>query len=109
MSRQKQLISSDQAVSTSRQHKNPCSDCPFSRKALPGWLGSLTAEQWVENVHGEAFVECHTKIGPQCAGTAIYRANVCKSPRDPKQLDLPQNTKTVFASPQEFIAHHAQG
>jgi hypothetical protein len=104
----KQLIIGSQAKPSKKQHTSPCSDCPFSRKALPGWLGTLTAEEWVQAVHGEARIDCHTVSNQQCAGAAIYRANVCKSPRDKSLLRLPPNTTKVFSWMTEFIAHHTK-
>lgn len=101
----KQLITSDDAVESEVQHTNPCSDCPWSRKALPGWLGGSTADQWVATGHSDELVLCHTIGNQQCAGIAIYRANVCKSARPPN-LKLPANKEKVFAWPTEFKAHH---
>jgi hypothetical protein len=102
----KQLVTFDQAKPAKRQHKKPCQDCPFARASIRGWLGPYTAEEWLRIVHGEGKVECHTKIGPQCAGAAIYRGNVCKDPRDKTLLTLPRDTRLVFKGPQEFIEHH---
>ncbi len=104
----KQLIASDEAKATSRQHRKPCSDCPFARRARPGWLGNASAQQWMDFAHiadGEA--ECHITTNQLCAGLAIYRANVCKSPRNAK-LILPADTEKVFAWPTEFLDHHLQ-
>lgn len=42
----------------------------------------------------------------QCAGLAIYRANVCKKPRDRSILTLPADREAVFAAPSEFRHHH---
>jgi hypothetical protein len=67
----------------------------------------MSAEEWVLAAHGECEVECHTLTGVQCAGIAIYRANVCKTPRDPKILRLPTDREKVFANPTEFRTHHA--
>lgn len=100
------LVSADQAVRAKRQHKTPCSDCPWARESLPGWLGGATADDWVQRAHGEDLVECHTLLGAQCAGLAIYRKNVCKTPRFPDTLVLPADRETVFATPAEFKAHH---
>lgn len=108
MTRRRQFISSDEAKVSSRQHERPCSDCPWSPTSLRGWLGSLTAEEWLEVAHGEGRVDCHTLIGPQCAGLAIYRANVCKRPRDPEQLQLPANRTLAFAGPAAFRDHHSK-
>jgi hypothetical protein len=102
----RKLVSSDEAKPSSRQHRDPCSDCPWRRDALPGWLGEMTAGEWIQAAHGEARIDCHTVIGPQCAGAAIYRANMCKKPRDPKVLRLPVDHQEVFSSPTEFCDHH---
>jgi len=56
--------------------------------------------------HGETKFECHTLIGAQCAGSAIYRANVVKRCRDKDILALPANRELVFATPVEFLEHH---
>lgn len=106
----KRLVSSAEAKESKTQHRTPCSDCPWARTALPGWLGGLTAQEWVGIAHGEIkdIVPCHTVGNQQCAGLAIYRANVCKVPRDRLALRLPANRKTVFSNPPEFTAHHAK-
>ncbi len=103
----RQLITSDQARPAKTQHKKPCGDCPFARTAVRGWLGPYTAEQWIRLIHGEGKVECHTRIGPQCAGAAIYRSNVCKVPKDKSLLLLPRDRVRVFAGPGEFLEHHS--
>lgn len=102
----RQLVSSDEAVATPSQHTTPCTDCPFARTALPGWLGGDTPEWWVGLAHGEGEPGCHITTNQKCAGLAIYRANVCKSPRDPKALRLPADREKVFANPREFMRHH---
>jgi hypothetical protein len=102
----KKCISSDEAVPAKSQHTRPCSDCPWARTALHGWLGGNTSEEWIMFAHGEVHVECHALTGVQCAGIAIYRRNVGKLPRDMALLRLPADRETVFASPQEFREHH---
>lgn len=104
----RQLITSDQAVDAKCQHRTPCSDCPWSRQALNGWLGGATIDQWVRTAHSDANVPCHALRGAQCAGIAIYRANVLKTPRDPAVLRLPKDPVKVFATPFEFIEHHGK-
>lgn len=89
------------------QHTSPCVDCPFSRQSVRGWLGPLTAEEWMIVAHSDRKLMCHTG-DKQCAGAAIFRANVCKHPRDPEALELPRNTKKVFSWDNEFLAHHAK-
>lgn len=104
----RQLISSDEAAEAKGQHEKPCSDCPWARAALHGWLGGLSVDEWLAAAHGEANIECHALQGAQCAGAAIYRANMCKLPRDPDILRLPANRASVFATPMEFREHHSQ-
>ncbi len=102
----RRLISSDEAVPAKGQHTSPCSDCPFARASLPGWLGGETVENWLQDAHGEGIIPCHVLAGAQCAGAAIYRRNVLKRPRDPEVLVLGADRVTVFATPPEFAAHH---
>jgi len=105
------ITSSDQAKVTKTQHTSPCSDCPFRRNSIPGWLGSMPPEFFVHLAHSDARYDCHTKKADvktfhQCAGMAIFRDNICKSPRDPNVLQLDGNTVKVFSDGQEFINHH---
>jgi hypothetical protein len=102
----KQLVTYREGRKARCQHKSPCSDCPWSRKALPGWLGGERAQEWLRIAHGEDTVECHTLHGAQCAGMAIYRRNVVKNPRNPEALRLEADRETVFATPIEFLDHH---
>lgn len=104
--KRKQLVSSDEAVASTRQHVRPCADCPWALTALHGWLGGLTADDWLKAAHGDARIECHTLTGAQCAGAAIYRRNVCKMPRAADALRLSADRVRVFTSPADFKAHH---
>lgn len=61
----------------------------------------------MQMAHGESLFKCHTMLPHQCAGSAIYRTNVCKDPRDPQILRLTGDRKLVFSSPTEFLKHHA--
>lgn len=106
MGRKRQFISIDEAVSAKGQHTQACSDCPWARTAIPGWLGSNTAEEWLKQAHGEAQIDCHVLIGAQCAGAAIYRANTAKICRSANILRLPRDREKVFANPMEFMQHH---
>lgn len=102
----RRLITSDKSVPAEGQHEHPCSDCPFSRESLPGWLGGSTAEEWMRDVFGEGFFLCHVLEGAECAGAAIFQANNGKRPRNPDQLHLPKDTVHVFADRDEFMEHH---
>ena len=103
----RQLMSSDDAVDAKAQHTKPCSDCPWARTALNGWLGGMTPEDWLKVAHSDATVDCHTLRGAQCAGIAIYRRNVCKR-ADRPNLQLEADRETVFATWAEFLDHHTR-
>src|SRR5258705_13907898 len=100
------LISSDEAKAVTTQHRTPCSDCPWRVDALAGWLGVRTVDEWLKSAHADVQIFCHVRLGAQCAGSAIYRRNVCKLPRDPEALQLPADREKVFATPTAFRAHH---
>lgn len=106
MSTRKRLVTIDEAVPAQGQHKKPCSDCPWSRDSLPGWLGGETVEAWLAEAHSDNEIPCHTLKGAQCAGSAIYRRNVLKTPRDAGVLRLEADRELVFATPSEFKEHH---
>lgn len=108
------LTIASESEPTMAQHRIPCVDCPWRRKAIPGWLGALSAQEWLAEAHGEARIDCHTlkkaywpKEQWQCAGAAIFRGHVCKLPKHPLALQLPPNKK-VFRGDSEFLAHHAK-
>lgn len=102
--------------------KKPCSDCPFRRKAMPGWLGAADPESFVLEILREHPLPCHQTIdycdlnwkakweaqvtGKICAGALILSANMGKLPRDRNFPRMKPDTTTVFARPQEFLDHH---
>lgn len=102
----RQLISSAEAKSSAKPLCRGCSDCPWTRASLPGWLGGDSAKEWLQRAHTDTVVMCHTTGNQQCAGLAIYRANVCKSVRPPL-IRLERDTSKVFSTPAEFLEHHA--
>lgn len=103
-----QLRTGDQSVRTAVQHTKPCPDCPWTRTALKGWLGSMTVEEWLAHAHADSVTKCHCFKNQQCAGLAIYRRNVAKLPLPPN-LILDKDKVLVFASRKEFTDHHQIG
>ena len=99
---------SDEAIPTETQPTKPCHDCPFARTAINGWLGGNTKEEWSALAQGEALISCHALKGPQCAGAAILRGNMCKKPRNRSLLVLPPDRDRVFSHTREFEEHHAK-
>lgn len=103
------IITRAEARPSKTQHSQPCGDCPFRRNSVPGWLGGSSPRDFIGLALGDGIYPCHSKIGPQCAGLAIFRANICKAPRDPKALQLKPDKNKVFSWPQEFLHHHSRG
>jgi hypothetical protein len=103
------LLSDADAVPAKGQHKSPCSDCPFRKDALSGWLGAETdPNQYLNLVRFNADIGCHVLRGAQCAGAAIYRTHTCQLPPPGRNLlKLPASDK-VFKTPMEFIEHHKE-
>jgi hypothetical protein len=109
MAKAKKLITTDLGRTLkqpTKQPVKPCSDCPWRRDALPGWLGSSTAEEWVHCAHSESPMHCHVFPQFHCAGAAIYRSNTGKLLRDAKAFKLPVDKKLVFDSPYQFLEYH---
>ena len=102
------------------QHHKPCKTCPFSRSCTPGELGGSPAETFIGQCYGPFWIPCHECLdysdpnwreqyhASQCAGVAIFRANCFNDERNEFILTLPADTTLVFASPEEFLAHHTR-
>jgi hypothetical protein len=101
----------------------PCGECPFRRKAAPGWLGASDPEGFVGTMITEREpLPCHSTINYErddwheqwlassnprhklCAGALTLMANEGKRPRTGPSKD--RDTKAVFASYREFVEHH---
>lgn len=106
--KRKKLVTINESVPREEQHTHPCSDCPFARSSIKGWLGGSTAEEYLVIGHSDEPIACHMHDNQQCAGAAMYRANVMKLPRNKEALRLPAECKSVFATPMEFLAHHGR-
>lgn len=97
-----------EANEVGKQITKPCEDCPFRRVALAGWLAGQSPAEYCQMAHSDDVIHCHTKLidgSPvECAGAAIYRANVAKL----ADFRLPQDKENVFASPVEFVEYHSR-
>lgn len=101
----------------------PCASCSFTRTSTPGALGGSTPEVYIGQTHAPFVLPCHCACNfddpdwknkamstPQCAGAAIFRANVGMADSMPKAIHkLPADPDKVFATPAEFLAHHNGG
>lgn len=80
---------------------------------------------FIANIMGEAPSPCHSTIdygkkdwkekweagqlGKLCTGASVMAANTGKLARNSRMLPVvPQDKKTVFATPQEFLEYHGK-
>lgn len=100
--------------------QQPCNACPYIKTVIPGATGGSDPEVYIGQGHGPFWLPCHKNCDfsnpnwkdnyqvQQCAGAAIYRANIDRSDLMPGSLHkLPKNAK-VFGSPEELYAYHKQ-
>ena len=89
--------------------RHPCGECPFSRQCTPGGTGGADPTVYVGQAQGAFWLPCHMDkdynkesaldnagMIAQCAGAAVYRANVGIDARIPSALlHLPEDHFTV--------------
>ncbi len=103
----------------SKRIKKPCKDCPYSKTVKPGALGGSNPDVYVGQGHGPFYLPCHKTCNfddpnwktdfespQQCAGAAIYRANIGRDKIMPAMLHKLPKDDSVFGSPEELLAHH---
>jgi hypothetical protein len=97
----------------------PCVNCPWSPKVKPGALGGSEPQVFLGQAFGPFILPCHKACDfndpewkgkmdttPQCAGAAMFRANVGMSPMLPAEIHkLPRSSK-AFSRPEDFLGHH---
>lgn len=105
-----------------RQHERPCRSCAFRVvcETTPDALGGSNWQTYVGQLQAGFYLPCHETYNrartfkdqrpdeaPQCAGAAIFRANLglttCTG-RAP--LALPADHDNVFSTFPEFVAHY---
>jgi hypothetical protein len=100
-----------------------CNDCPFRRKAMPGWLGHGSPESFIDCMQRDEPLPCHQTIdyddrhwlakwmaqgddtGQMCAGALTFLAN--KLQHHPFQK-MGKDHETVFSNTIEFVRHHRE-
>jgi hypothetical protein len=104
--------------------KQPCSDCPFRRAAMPGWLGAGSPESFIDCMNRDEPLPCHQTIdyddpdwlekwsaqesGSMCAGALIFMANKMQRPRTRGFPTLPPDKVAVFSNTVEFVRYHRE-
>lgn len=102
----------------------PCSDCPFRRKAMPGWLGAGSPESFIDCMQRDEPLPCHQTIdydnphwlvewmhqknGNACAGSLIFMANKLQRPHTPGFPTMEPDHETVFSNTVEFVRYHRE-
>ena len=106
-----------------------CNDCPFRRKAMPGWLGGGSPESFIDCMQRDEPLPCHQtvdyddphwlvkwtaqrqagKFSPKmCAGSLIFMANKLQRPHTPGFPTMPRDIENVFSNSVEFVRHHRE-
>lgn len=104
--------------------KTPCSDCPFRKDSIAGWLSEYTTQDLHSLVMNEIPFPCHMthdrdlefdEAGeaetPLCAGALRYMRKAGKSPRRQdlafllKSIDR-NDCENILSVP-EFFKHHS--
>ncbi len=102
----------------------PCSDCPFRRASMPGWLGAGSPESFIDCMQRDEPLPCHQTIdyddpawlekwsaqenGSMCAGALIFMANRAQRPRAREFPTMPPDKVAVFSNSVEFVRHHRE-
>lgn len=100
--------------------KTACAECPLRRDSVPGYLGGYSPEMYLDALHGDVSLACHSSPGFKegtietqhvCTGVAGYRANVghvAFSAAHESTIAIGEDDR-FFASPAEFYNHHKPG
>lgn len=94
--------------------KKPCTDCPFRRKSIPGWLGHFDLNDMRHYYTSEARFPCHKELETKtaqeadlCAGMIQMMVNSFKRPSSNPEVIEAVNTAKSQAS--EFPEVHDFG
>lgn len=103
--------------------RKPCNECPFRRKAFPGWLGPWQADEIPVHLSFGGVFPCHRTIPgdglgydspdakmEHCAGASIFLNNKLETHRNPDVIEhqklVGTDHKNVFSWSHEFLTHH---
>lgn len=107
--------------------EKPCSECPFTKTSLPGWLSDYTVQDFLNFVQFDVPFPCHMVTPPAgvkasecgdliqkgelqlCRGYAEMMKKSCKMPRPIWMNQLLQTLEIHDGAmnTQEFIQHHS--
>ncbi len=101
--------------------KSTCSECPFRKDSMKGWLSEYTPQDLHNIVLSEQPFPCHMTHKdevsfekaaelPICAGGLAYMRKNFKSPRNKEHADLvkqvDKETMDITLDRTEFFEHH---
>ncbi len=106
--------------------KTPCTDCPFRKNSLPGWLSDYTPRELHNIIMAEKPFPCHmthpnnivtyedagSEEYPLCAGALQYMKKAAKLPLNPELRALVSGIDrtqldNILTVP-EFFEHHSK-
>lgn len=85
--------------------KKPCSNCPFRKDSLQGWLGE---KKMTEILNDDSFV-CHKNNKLQCAGFMLIKEKESIFFRMAKALKhnlILSGKELIFENKKDCINHH---
>ena len=86
--------------------KRPCSNCPFKKDTMKGWLGK---DRMTDILKSPGFT-CHKKSDKQCAGHMLIKGQDNEFVALASRMGLDTQLKgreSVFETIPECIDHHA--
>lgn len=97
--------------------KEPCSDCPWRKNALPGWLGNHDVDYFHDVFEQDFPYPCHQTMGKPnehiCTGLVFTRVNSCKISKYPGPLKETENAlrdvqNNCFDNIHQFKDYHSK-
>lgn len=86
----------------------PCRECPYVEGRTRGFTGPYAPEDLHSIAASELKFPCHMTMkgesGPRCRGIDLYRAQLCKSPRDPTERAEQAETVKVHGETEKAVA-----
>ena len=98
--------------------KTPCTECPFLKTSIPGYLGGFSVSETLDVAKSESKFLCHLTReldSPQeCAGRMLFVSKIGKmfrragleKVRTELKNNTSQETKDKVLSYSEFVKHH---
>lgn len=99
------------------RHKKPCSDCPFKKESLPGWMGGFSLDSYAQPPSVGMPTSCHqADFGSRspkttfCAGSCAVIANDAELERHViyPAVDEVGPREDCFPSVEAFVQHHQE-